>query len=158
VRLSLFVCSQGTQDPAKSAKSGSNIIMLDTLTSLRVADLKRRPDTSRVFKIWSDQRYKQYLISVMIIELPRYALYETQQPCRFGNNCLNMAQKGHPSVKNVLKVLNFLDLFKFMTPNVSPKSTCILQRSSPTFFQCTNPASGSDHSETCGNRQNFQLS
>jgi hypothetical protein len=87
------------------------------LNSLHVADLMRGPDTSRVPKIRSDQRYKQCLISVMIIELPRNALIETQHPCQFGDNRLNMAQKGHPSIHNDPKILNFLYMFKFMTPN-----------------------------------------
>jgi hypothetical protein len=54
----------------------------------------------------------------MIIELPRNALNETQHqhPCRFGDNRLNMAQKGLLSVQNHPKVLNLLDMFKFMTP------------------------------------------
>jgi hypothetical protein len=72
-------------------------------------------DTSRLLKIRSDQRYKQCLISVIIIELPRNAANETQNLCRLGDNRLNMAQKGHSSVPNDPKVLNFLDMFKFNT-------------------------------------------
>jgi hypothetical protein len=134
--------------------------MLDTLNSLEVADLIRRPGTSRVLKIRSDQRYKQCLINVMIIELPRNTLNETLHPCRFGGNRLNMAQKGHSSVQNDPKILNLLDMFKFMTPPCSyptqwvsyfysKKSTRILQRSIRTFFQSTTLTSGPDHSETC---------
>jgi hypothetical protein len=102
------MCLQWVDCPAKPAKSEPNNIMLDTLNSLLVADLMRGPDTSRV-------------LSVMFIELPRNALYETQHPCRFEDNRLNMAQKGHSSVQNDCNVLNLLDMFKFMTPNAVVK-------------------------------------
>jgi hypothetical protein len=54
----------------------------------------------------------------MIIELPRNALNETQHSCR----TLNIAQKGHSTIQNDPKVLNFLlDTFKFMTHNAVVK-------------------------------------
>jgi hypothetical protein len=109
------ICWQWVDYPAKPAKSEPKKNMLLTLNSLRVADLMRGPDTSRVLKIRSDQRYKKCLISAMIIELPRNALNETQHLCWFGDNRLNMAQKGYSSVQNDHKVLNILDTFKFMT-------------------------------------------
>jgi hypothetical protein len=100
----------------------------------------------------------------MIIELSGNALNETLHPCQFGDNRVNADQKGHPSVHNDPKVVNFLHMFKFMTANgnavfklngflISIRRNYILQRSSRSFFQSTTPASGLDHSETWCNLQ-----
>jgi hypothetical protein len=50
----------------------------------------RGPDTNHVLKIQSEQRYKQCLISVMIIELPRNAINETQHTCQFEDDHLSL--------------------------------------------------------------------
>jgi hypothetical protein len=104
----------------------------------------------------------------MIIVLPKNALNETQHACRFGDNRLNMAQKGHFSVQYDPKVLNFFDIYKIMTPSVAIKlngflifikinrlAFCSVQAelsSKAPLLQA-----GPDHSETCGICNTFMV-
>jgi hypothetical protein len=94
--------TQGTRKiEILAAKSGAMV--------LKRADNKKT-DVSKILILPN-----QCLISLMIIKLPRNGLNQTQHSCRFGNNRLNMAQKGHCSVQKVPK---FLNMFKFMTPSM----------------------------------------